>query len=80
MNINLHNYESILIDYLDGNLSAIERAEVEKAKNVYRRELDWMRRMPSARGTKAKAREDNFYKVKEIAHKKLDEKTPELSI
>ncbi|MDR0437525.1 MAG: ABC-F family ATP-binding cassette domain-containing protein [Bacteroidales bacterium] len=59
---------------------AIERAEVEKAKNTYRRELDWMRRMPSARGTKAKAREDNFYKVKEVAHKKLDEKTPELSI
>jgi ATP-binding cassette subfamily F protein uup len=39
-----------------------------------------MRRMPSARGTKAKAREDNFYKVKEVAHKKLDEKTPELTI
>ncbi len=59
---------------------AIERAEVEKAKNTYRRELDWMRRMPSARGTKAKARKDNFYEIKEIAHKKLDEKTPELSI
>ena len=59
---------------------AIERAEVEKAKNTYRRELDWMRRMPSARGTKAKARKDSFYEVKDLAHKKLDEKTPELSI
>lgn len=58
----------------------IERAEIEKAQNLYRRELDWMRRMPSARATKAKARKDAFYEVKEKASQKLEQKTPELSV
>ncbi len=40
-------------------------AEWEKAKNLYRRELEWMRRMPSARGTKARARKDAFEDLKE---------------
>lgn len=59
---------------------SIERAEVEKARNLYRRELEWMRRMPSARGTKAKARKEAFYEVKEKAMRKLDEQVPELSV
>ncbi|MEG2178142.1 MAG: ABC-F family ATP-binding cassette domain-containing protein [Bacteroidales bacterium] len=58
----------------------IERAEIEKAQNLYRRELDWMRRMPSARATKAKARKDAFYEVKEKASQKLEQKAPELSV
>lgn len=44
---------------------SIALAEWEKAKNLYRRELEWMRRMPSARGTKARARKDAFEDLKE---------------
>lgn len=44
---------------------SIAAAEWEKAKNLYRRELEWMRRMPSARGTKARARKDAFEDLKE---------------
>lgn len=59
---------------------SIERAEVEKAKNLYRRELEWIRRTPSARGTKAKARIDAFADVKEKAMRRLEEQVPELSV
>jgi ATP-binding cassette subfamily F protein uup len=45
-------------------------SEVEKARNLLRRELDWMRRMPKARGTKAKARIDAFYDLEEKASQK----------
>ncbi len=41
----------------------VEAATAEKAKNLYRKELEWMRRQPSARATKAKARIDSFYKL-----------------
>ena len=59
---------------------ATEKAEVEKAKNLYRTELDWMRRMPSARGTKARARIDAFYELEEKAHRRFDEHKAELSV
>lgn len=47
-------------------------ANVARAKNLYRKELEWMRRMPKARGTKAKSREEAFYKTKEEAHQRKD--------
>lgn len=59
---------------------SIERSEIEKARNLYRRELEWMRRMPSARGTKARARIENFEQVREKAMRRMDEQTPELSV
>lgn len=57
-----------------------ERVEVEKAKSLYRTELDWMRRMPQARGTKAQARIDAFYELEEKAHTRLDESRPNLAV
>lgn len=57
-----------------------ERAEVEKAKSLYRTELEWMRRMPQARGTKARARVDAFYELEQKAHTRFDDKRPELSV
>lgn len=57
-----------------------ERAAIEKAQNLYKRELDWMRRMPSARTTKSKSRIDAFYQVKEKAFQRLDKDIPELSV
>ncbi len=56
------------------------QAEVEKAKNLLRKELDWMRRMPQARGTKAKYRIDAFYQLKEKASVSLSEEELALNI
>ncbi len=57
-----------------------ERVEVEKAKSLYRTELDWMRRMPQARGTKAQARIDAFYELEEKAHTRFDDRRPQLTV
>lgn len=56
----------------------IEAAELEKAKNLYRRELDWIRRQPKARTTKSKARIDAFDNVASRASKRLEEKKVEI--
>jgi ABC transport system ATP-binding/permease protein len=47
-----------------------ERASIDKARNLYRRELEWMRRQPKARTTKSKSRQDSFYEVEEEAKSK----------
>jgi ATP-binding cassette subfamily F protein uup len=56
------------------------QAEVEKARNLLRTELDWMRRMPQARATKAKYRIDSFYQLKEKASQNLSEEDLALTI
>lgn len=58
----------------------IENSEVDKAKNLYRRELEWVRRMPKARGTKAKYRVDAFQDTKEKAFSKKTEEKLELGV
>ncbi len=55
-------------------------AEIDKAKNLLRTETKWMNRQPQARATKAKARIDSYYKLKEKASKKIDDKTFEIEI
>ncbi len=57
-----------------------DAATVDKAKNLLRKELDWMRRQPKARGTKAKYRVDAFYETKEIASKDLSKKELEVNL
>ena len=59
---------------------AIETAEIEKAQNTMRKELDWIRRMPKARTTKSKSRIDAFYELKERATKKKIERELELQV
>ncbi|PSR54539.1 ABC transporter [Adhaeribacter arboris] len=54
--------------------------EVEKARNLMRKELDWMRRQPKARGTKSKSRIDAFYDLKEKASSKVTQSQLELSV
>lgn len=49
-----------------------EKAEVARANNLYRRELEWMRRMPQARGHKARYREENFAEIEEAARRKTE--------
>ncbi len=59
---------------------AAENASIDKAKNLYVRELDWMRRQPKARTTKSKSRQDDFYIIKEKAHSRRKEHQIELEI
>lgn len=54
-------------------------AELAKVKNLLRTELEWMRRQPQARGTKAKYRIDNFYELEKRSHIRLDEKNVQLA-
>jgi len=60
-------------NFLDKKAQRIEQtaASIDKAKNLYRRELDWMRKQPKARTTKSKSREDNFYEVEKRAKQKM---------
>jgi len=78
----LYHYEG---DYTNFLLRKEERAqhqqlEKDKAKNLYKKELDWMRRQPKARGTKAKYRVDAFSDVKEKAHKNLSSSSLDLDV
>lgn len=57
-----------------------ELASVEKAKNLFTKELDWMRRQPKARTTKSKSRQDDFYVIKEKAFSRRKEHVIELEI
>ena len=57
-----------------------EQASVDKAKNLFKKELDWMRRQPKARTTKSKSRIDDFYVIKEAASKRRNDHTVQLEI
>ena len=59
---------------------AQEEASVSKAKNLYKKELDWMRRQPKARTTKSKSRIDDFSDIKKAAHKRRDAHRLQLEI
>lgn len=57
-----------------------QQAETDKARNLYRHELDWMRRQPQARGTKARYRIQAFYEIEERARRRLEEKQLALEV
>lgn len=81
-NSRLYHYRGTYDYYLEKKAERVsnEKAEVEKAKSLYKTELDWMRRMPQARGTKAKARIDAFYDLEAKAHTRFDESRPQLTV
>ena len=58
----------------------MKAAEIDKAKNLYRTEVEWMRRMPKARGTKAKSRIDQFSETEKVAKQKNSSEEVQLSI
>lgn len=58
----------------------IELTEIEKAQGLYRKELEWMRRMPQARTTKSKARIDNFYEIQDKANKRIEKDSGALEV
>lgn len=78
----LYSYSGNYADYLIKKEARRENeiATISKAKNLMRTELEWMRRMPKARGTKSKARIDAFYDLKKVAHQKIEEKDIEFQI
>lgn len=59
---------------------AMDKVMVEKAQNLYRTELDWMRRMPKARTHKSKSRIDAFYDLEQKAKRRFDDNLPEFKV
>ena len=74
-NKELHKYKGNYSYFLQKRQERIEisKANIEKTKNLLRKEAQWMNRQPQARATKAKSRIDNYYKLKEKADKKTEE-------
>lgn len=79
---NMYHYRGNYSNYLEKREERIqsENASVDKAKNLLRKELEWMRRQPKARTTKSKSRIDQFYEIKKDASKRRDEGEVELEI
>ncbi len=75
-NKSIYTYRGNYSYYLEKRQERIDntRAEIARANNLYRKELDWMRRMPQARGHKARYREDAFYELEKIARQRLEER------
>ena len=78
----LYRYKGNYSYYLEKKKEriSIERTTTEKAKNLYNKELEWMRRQPKARTTKSKSRIDDFYQIKEKAHKRRQDHQVQLEI
>ena len=72
-NDKLYVYRGDYENYLEKKAARIESdsASIEKARNTYRKELEWMRKQPRARTTKSKSRQDNFYDVEKKAKQKI---------
>lgn len=78
----IYRYKGNFSYYLEKKAEREEQLQstIEKAKNTFRKELDWIRRQPKARGTKQKARVDAFTDLKKVASQRLDEDELELPI
>ena len=78
----LYIYKGNYENYLEKKATRdeMDKASVEKARNTYRKELEWMRKQPKARTTKSKSRQDAFYDVKERATARLETQQLELNI
>jgi ATP-binding cassette subfamily F protein uup len=75
-NHTVYTYRGNYSYYLEKRQDRIDavRAEVARANNLYRRELEWMRRMPQARGHKAQYRQDAFYELQKVAQQRIKER------
>ena len=78
----VYTYHGNYAYYLEQRAQRLEvaRAEVARATNLYRTELEWMRRMPQARGHKARYREDAFYELEKQAHRRIEEQQVKLQM
>ncbi|MDP4213055.1 MAG: ABC-F family ATP-binding cassette domain-containing protein [Bacteroidota bacterium] len=78
----LYEYKGDYENYLEKKAARIESdvASIDKARNLYRKELEWMRKQPKARTTKSKSRQDSFYEVEAKAKQNLDEQQLKLEM
>jgi ATP-binding cassette subfamily F protein uup len=78
----LYRYTGDYANYLEKKTARIESelSTIDKAKNTYRKELEWMRKQPKARTTKSKSRQDNFYEVEAQAKKKIEDAQLQLEV
>ena len=69
----IHLYKGDYANFLEKKAARAESegATIDKAKNTYRKELEWMRKQPKARTTKSKSRQDNFYEIEKVAKQKI---------
>lgn len=74
--LTMYTYRGNYSYYLEKRQERIEnqRATIQTANNLYRRELEWMRRQPQARGHKARYREEAFYMLQEVAKRRIEER------
>lgn len=72
----IYTYRGNYAYYLEKRQERMDnlRAEIQHSKNIYRRELEWMRRQPQARGHKAKYREDAFYELEKVAKQRIEDR------
>lgn len=75
-NHTIYSYRGNFQYYMEKRQERIDatRAEIERANNLYRRELEWMRRQPQARGHKARYREEAFYDLESKAKQRIEER------
>ncbi|MEY2811208.1 MAG: hypothetical protein RLZZ390_159 [Bacteroidota bacterium] len=81
-NSTIYVYKGDYQNYVEKKAARVEseQATIDKARNTYRKELEWMRKQPRARTTKSKSRQDNFYEVEKIAKQKIEDKKVELQM
>lgn len=79
---NMYVYKGDYENYLDKKAIRIESdaASIDKARNLYRKELEWMRKQPKARTTKSKSRQDNFYEVEKKAKQQVADEQLQLDM
>ena len=79
---NMYIYRGDYENYVEKKAARIESelSSIDKAKNEYRKELEWMRKQPKARTTKSKSRQDNFYEVEARAKQKIEDVQVQLQI
>ena len=78
----LYVYKGDYENYLEKKAARIEAelASIDKAKNTFRKELEWMRKQPKARTTKSKSRQDNFYELEAKVKQKIEQSQLQLSM
>ena len=79
---NLYVYKGDYENFIEKKAARIESevASIDKAKNLFRKELEWMRKQPKARTTKSKSRQDNFYVVEAKAKQKIEDERVTLQV
>jgi ATP-binding cassette subfamily F protein uup len=79
---NMYVYAGTYENYMEKKAARIESelASIDKAKNTFRKELEWMRKQPKARTTKSKSRQDNFYEVEAKAKQKIEDVQLQLEV